>query len=412
MRIVKVIFAPGQGAFYSDDLAAMKAGAARDGMVYPGAALTPGFSTVRSPAQALGVGLVLDGGQIAWGDAMTVQYAGIGGRKSPLDAKALVRRLEAELPPRLIGLELGSFRSAALALAGLPTSARYGVSQALLVAFAIARGRTVAEIVCEEYGLPLRNLRVPILCQCGEDRRTNVDKAILRRAEALPHGLINSPELIGPAGTAFRDYVLWVRDRVVQLAHAGYRPQLHFDVYGGLGQAFPGDAEAISQFLFALGTEVAPFSLRIESPADFGGRSTQIAGLAAIRRRLRSLGSGVEIVADEWCNTLEDVEAFVEGAAADLIQLKLPDMGGLDDALRALQVCRRGGVGVYLGGSCAETDLSARISAQIAVAAQVDLMLAKPGMGVDEGYTIVANEQARLLATLELRGEGNCHAAA
>ncbi len=412
MRILEVIFAPGQGAFYSDDQAAVRAGAARDGMVYWGASLTPGFCAIRSPAQALGVGLVLDGGEIAWGDAMTVQYAGVGGREPPLDAAALAQRLEAELPARLIGLELTSFRSAARTLVALPTSARYGVSQALLVAVALAHGRTVAEILCEEFGFPLRARRVPIFCQCGEDRRANVDKAILRRADALPHGLINSPDLIGPAGEAFREYALWVRNRVLRLAPPGYRPQLHFDVYGGLGQAFGGDIEAIAQFLFALESDLAPLSLRIESPADFGGRSGQIAGLGAIRRRLRQLGSRVELIADEWCNTREDVEAFVDGAAADLIQLKIPDMGGLDDVLQAVHACRRGGVGVYIGGSCAETDLSARISAQIAVATQADLMLAKPGMGVDEGYAIVANEQARLLATLARRGEGDRNAAA
>ena len=110
----------------------------------------------------------------------------------------------------------------------------------------------------------------------------------------------------------------------------------------------------------------------------------------------------MELVADEWCNTLEDLEAFLTAEAADLVQLKMPDMGSLHDTIIGIQRCRNAGVGVYLGGSCAETDLSARVSVHIAVAAQVDVMLAKPGMGVDEGYMIVANEQARLLACLNL----------
>jgi methylaspartate ammonia-lyase len=34
------------------------------------------------------------------------------------------------------------------------------------------------------------------------------------------------------------------------------------------------------------------------------------------------------------------------------------------------------------------------------------MMLAKPGMGVDEGLTIVGNEQSRLLAILASRASG------
>ncbi|MNP84581.1 Methylaspartate ammonia-lyase [compost metagenome] len=56
-----------------------------------------------------------------------------------------------------------------------------------------------------------------------------------------------------------------------------------------------------------------------------------------------------------------------------------------------------------MGGSCAETDLSARVSVHVAVAVQADMQLAKPGMGVDEAITIVSNEQSRLLAELATR---------
>ena len=31
-----------------------------------------------------------------------------------------------------------------------------------------------------------------------------------------------------------------------------------------------------------------------------------------------------KLVADEWANTLEDTQAFVEAPAADMIQIKMP----------------------------------------------------------------------------------------
>ena len=58
-------------------------------------------------------------------------------------------------------------------------------------------------------------------------------------------------------------------------------------------------------------------------------------------------------------------------------------------------MCRDAGADVFVGGSCTETDLSARASAQLAVAAGADQVLAKPGMGVDEALTITRNEMLR-----------------
>ena len=48
--------------------------------------------------------------------------------------------------------------------------------------------------------------------------------------------------------------------------------------------------------------------------------------------------------------------------------------------------------------SCNETDRSAQVCVQVAMATQPDQILAKPGMGVDEGYMIVYNEMQRVLA--------------
>ena len=47
--------------------------------------------------------------------------------------------------------------------------------------------------------------------------------------------------------------------------------------------------------------------------------------------------------------------------------------------------------------------LITRFPAPVAVATQAEMMLAKPGMGVDEGVSIVGNEQNRLLAVIRDR---------
>lgn len=54
----------------------------------------------------------------------------------------------------------------------------------------------------------------------------------------------------------------------------------------------------------------------------------------------------------------------------------------------------------YQGGAYNEIGISARACIHAAVATQADRMLAKPGMGFDEGFRIVNNEMERVLAIM------------
>ena len=58
------------------------------------------------------------------------------------------------------------------------------------------------------------------------------------------------------------------------------------------------------------------------------------------------------------------------------------------------------GVGAYQGGTYNETDRSTQVCVNCAMATQPVQILAKPGMGVDEGFMIVYNEMNRILALM------------
>ncbi|MBW1913048.1 MAG: methylaspartate ammonia-lyase [Deltaproteobacteria bacterium] len=414
MKIDSVLLAPGLGAFFYDDQSAISKGALQDGECYVGKPLTPGFKAIRIPAATLSIGLVLENGFIAWGDMMSVQYAGAAGRDPVFDPKGHSNWIRRYLVPLLKGLSVNSFTSNADALCqrtfyDLPMhkGIQYGLTQALLRATAYIQKRPMAGIICAEYGLPVVIKPVPIFGQSGDERYRNVDKAILKKIPILPHGLINSKEKFGEAGETFIDYVRWVVQRVQSVGGSDYKPILHFDLYGMAGKAFDLSVAIIADYLFKVESAAAPLQLRIESPADFGSVKEQIAGLAQLRQQLHNRGSRLKIVADEWCNTLADIQMFISGKAADLIQIKMPDLGGIQNSISAVNCCREAGVGAYLGGSCAETDISARVAVHVAIATQADMQLAKPGMGLDEGIMTVTNEQNRLLAELSARKEKN-----
>jgi methylaspartate ammonia-lyase len=406
VTIQQVIACAGVGSFFFDDQAAIKAGAQRDGSAYRGSPVTPGFCAVREPSESVSVLLVLSDGYVAKGDCASVQYTGVSGREPRFHAASLAQQIERELGPRLVGRDVRHFRDGTQEAESLidrlfesRRATAYGVSQALLDAAAHAAGHhLMARVIRDEWGIQTPMAAVPIYGQCGDERYTNVDKMILKGVPVLPHGLINTVDLVGTGGAELERYVLWLTARIAQLnTRIGYQPILHLDVYGLIGTAAQGDLATTVEIILRLERAARPHALRIEHPLDAGGRDAQIEALRQLRQALRARGSSVAIIADEWANTAEDVHAFVAAGAVDMVQIKTPDLGSLHHSVDAILDCQRHEVGPVLGGTCAETDLSARATTHLGVATGVTQMLAKPGMGFDEGFNIVFNEMSRTL---------------
>ena len=324
-------------------------------------------------------------------------------------AKDFIPIIEQYVRPMLLGREADDFRGLcaqmeAIEVNGkrLHTAIRYGVSQAILDAVAKATGRLMCEVVADEYGCTVSQTPIPIFTQSGDDRYDNADKMIIKRAQVLPHALINNVQTkLGEHGEKLLEYVKWLRDRILTMrADESYQPVLHIDVYGTIGAAFGNNNyAAMADYLAELEQAAKPFHLRIEGPMDCDcDRETQIVALAGLTAELDRRGIQVELVADEWCNTLEDIREFADRRAGHMVQIKTPDLGGINNTIEAVLYCKAHGIGAYQGGTCNETDRSAQVCVHCAMATQPVQILAKPGMGVDEGYMIVSNEMNRILA--------------
>lgn len=411
MKIVDLVCARGRTGFYFDDQRAIKQGAKADGSTYTGTPVTPGFTSVRQAGEAISVMLILEDGQIAHGDCAAVQYSGAGGRDPLFLADEFIPVIEKHIKPLLVGSEADSFRQLtremeAVCVEGkrLHTAIRYGVSQAILDAVAKAKHKLMCEVVADEYGLTVSDHMIPIFTQSGDSRYDNADKMIMKGAEVLPHALINNVKTkLGEHGELLQEYVAWLRDRILKLRTSeSYMPVLHIDVYGTIGAIFGHDNyKAMADYIATLEEIAKPFHLRIEGPMDAEEREQQMIDLRELRREMDGRGIQVELVADEWCNTLEDVIYFADNRAGHMAQIKTPDLGGINNTIEAVLYCKAHGMGAYQGGTCNETNRSAECCVHCAMAAQPVQILAKPGMGVDEGYMIVYNEMQRILA---LRG--------
>lgn len=411
MKITKLICAPGRTGFFFDDQKAIKDGAKNDGAFYEGNPVTPGFTAVRQAGESISIIFVLENGSLAHGDCAAVQYSGAGGRDPLFLAENFIPIIEKHIAPLYVGKDITTFRQMAdLVDKGINpetgkiyhTAIRYGVTQACLDAVAKSKGKLMAEVIAEEYGTKISDRIIPIFSQSGDDRYLNADKMIMKGADVLPHALFNHVETkVGFKGEKIKDYIAWLRDRIIKLKpFESYNPTIHIDVYGTLGIVFNNDAEAIAKYIGELEQIAKPFKLRVEGPVDMGNKKDQIRVLHDIRAIMEQNGVKAEIVADEWCNTLQDVIDFSAEKAGHMAQIKTPDLGGINNSIEAVLYCKEHGMGAYLGGTCNETSRSAEVCAHVAMATSPVQYLAKPGMGVDEGYMIVYNEMSRVLAVL------------
>src|SRR5699024_886663 len=162
------------------------------------------------------------------------------------------------IKPLLEGLDVNTFLENArffdtLRIEGqlLHTAVRYGLSQALLDATALATKRLKAEVVCDEWHLPCVPEPIPLFGQSGDDRYLAVDKMILKGVDVLPHALINNvEEKLGQKGEKLRTYVRWLSDRILQLRQSSdYRPTLHIDVYGTIGLLFAMEPKSYAEYI-------------------------------------------------------------------------------------------------------------------------------------------------------------------
>lgn len=408
MKILKMLCAPGKTGFYFDDQKAIKQGAKNDGCFYIGESLTSGFTSVRQSGESISILFLLENGAIAHGDCAAVQYSGACGRDPLFLAEKFIPLIEKEIAPLYEGKEITSFKDLAdeIDKAISPstgklyhTAIRYGVTQACLDAVAKAKGTYMANVIANEYDLQMSDHTIPIFAQSGDDRYNNVDKMIIKGVDVLPHALFNNVETkVGPHGEKIKAYLEWLVKRIdTHRPYPGYNPVIHIDVYGTLGIIFDNNLDRIATYLGELVELVSPLELRVEGPIDFDSKEAQIKAMRELRELIDLQNIQVKIVADEWCNTLQDICDFTEAKAGHMIQIKTPDLGGINNAIEAVIFCNKKGIDAYLGGTCNETSRSSEVCSHIAMATSPIQILAKPGMGVDEGIMLVYNEMSRIL---------------
>jgi methylaspartate ammonia-lyase len=462
-RIVRVHAVAASGGAYYEDWAALEAKHVPLPQRFEAEPATPGFRAVREVGEGVSVGLELDTGMVAWGDCVSTAHGSgaetVEGEAGPpplFRTAAGLETIRHVVKPWLEGQTLTEFRALAAGVDGLreqvtisrprpalpspdqegfsrralltaPARAlqaaredggepaeqvtvqrhlhpaiRYGLSQALLQAVAWSQGLTMAEVIAREWSLPQRWAPVRIHADSGHERYFHAEKMIVRRVESLPHATVDDVRgQVGAEGGELSRYLRWLTQRIGQLGGQGYRPVIHLDLNGALGKLYDNQPGQMLGQLHTWELAAKPHLLRVENPVILESRQAQLEATAQLREYVHFRKMGVQLVASAWANSLRAIQAFLDASAADMIHIKMQNLGGVQHAVDAVLACTEAEVGSLLGGSACETDLSARVSAHAALAVQPDLILAKPGVGVDEAVSLVRNEMARVLALVQ-----------
>ena len=374
---------------------------------------------IRQPASVLQIGLQMENGETAWGDCLSVSFAGKSGRDSSLENASTRDILD---PARLFkflqdstGKELASIDgSIAREFPKWTAAIRFGVSQAMVNAMAIATRRmpfhvlrdalasTRSQSTREKPGI----LAVPALQgSCGSNWRDAVERMIVAGVEYLPQGQFEDLDReLGADGTRLFDYVDWLKKRIADLSPKPIPRAITIDFHGALDQIFRGDIRLVAEFIDKLSRRCQPFDLHVESPVVESTFEAQIQRLLELKTAMRAHGTKARIIADEWANSLAQIEKLSVDKIVDGIHIKMPDTGSLLDSGRAVRICKENGLFVILGGSCTETVTSSRLAAHLGMATGPDAILVKPGISFDEGFSVMKNELLVIQSLLAVSG--------
>ena len=405
LQITRVLTVKNLSAYYYEDVSALQTNptAEDDRWFTPGK--SPGFKTVREPAEVVSIGIEVDG-RFYWGDAVGVSYAGKAGRRGVYRVADGIREVTEVLKPWLLNQRFSSVRAACQSLKDfsqsraepLHVATLFGMSQAMLLAFAGAA--LPYEVIAKEWQLDLTNLDpLPIQGSCGNNFYGGTDKMLVHKLAALPHSQVdNIAEQVGLDGAKFLQRAKWLKERINTFAQVHYNPVICLDVHGAFGTIFNFDTSKIASFLRSVEESLLPYRLRVESPLLGISREDHLSKMTSLSSHLRALGSKIVLAIDEWANTFEDIKFFSDSGFSGMIHIKMPDLGTISDVVDAVLYCKSRGVQVLLGGSCIETEISTKIAMHLAMVTRPDFVLAKPGMGIDEGVMLTNNEMERIAA--------------
>jgi methylaspartate ammonia-lyase len=388
------------------------------------------------------LGIVIGDSRIAWGTCEDVQVGDRPDFQSPFSIEEGIAFIEEKINPLLVGQKLVTFRHLASVvesiretvtiskpvpqperrsqivsrraiISGFLSSSEadesvaateqitieraihpaigHGLSQALLSAVSMVRGVTVAEIIAEEFDLPIPSTAVDLQMPIQRGQKLQLHDQISALSYAV--GRTDFEESLGPNGERIQRFVRQLRESLVEAGYA--RPMtIHLDTAGGLGQIFGQDIGKVLGALYGLEQAAKPCLVRVQDPLILDDLDSQIEALGQLRSYIRMRGMSLQLVASAGIHTLSDIRSFVQAEAVHVLHLQMSRLGTIQELIVASQECRARDMRILLEGA------PSAVTSQVALAMQPDLLTYPRDRPAGASIAAFHNEMARTLTWL------------
>lgn len=391
-------------------------------------------------ANVVSVGLVLENGQIGWGDCVDLVN----------DGELLSAIVLNYVRPLLVGRQLVSFRELSAEIQALTetitlvetihhppppkkegvsrrkmftlnwereqppapppeiiehqeirpilATVRYGASQALLNALALAKQTSIVDVLQREYDFAKLTKTVPTLPFLYVRQLNSAKRMFVYRPSAIGLSLSSTDfdSEMGNNGVVLSNAAQRLRtDALATDGPHKFSPTFYYRVFGGYGVQQNNSVGKVLGKLFTIHKNAKPYQLWVED-AMLGDDFDHYIKLNKQLRKLSNLRKMTSLlVANHYVDSLARVQAVIDAEAAHHVYLDPSKLGSVGTMLDALALCRQAGLGVVWGGHSAETMLSADVTSQIVMACQPDFVVTKPATQV--GLTTMQNAMVRHL---------------
>lgn len=410
--------------------------------------------------------------RIFQGSCTAVQYSGAGGRDPRFFSQSVLYSLTSfDFAGAIADIvnepAMETVRAATAQEQG--TAKTYGLGQLFLQVAAFASGLTLpqyiaryvlaqaacpktlqdhAQSILTRIASPEILVDLPLFIQTGDNRTSMVEELLgnLNRFSivAYPHGLFNSIEKLKTLPTFLQLWTIYETNIC-----GGIYPHtfLHCDTYGQISELMQGGRvthyeqdliEKVGDWILDASTHTDK-TIRIEAPieikpdvtiSDYDARKRKMTeqqsqANAQLLAYLYQKGFRGQVVSDENINSIDDMRSFVEEikrVCAEknlnlaevlklyMIQIKTPTLGDFTRVIDAVLYCAAEGVSVYVGGSCNETTISARLvyTASSVLKPLITQVLLRPGLDVRMGLLLYVDWQNSFIQEHRLNLQPDC----
>ena len=364
-------------------------------LIVPGLAAKSGRLAQNTHFQTVSIGLVIDGARVVWGNyqghhdadvALTLQekvapvlegrslnaHRTIMETLDGLSETAVITQLRAQ--PLTDAISRRSFLTGKLETAAqteqvtverpLQAAIRYAVSKTLLSALASTRGLTVTELIAAEYNLPLPPSPVPLHLDINSDSLTPDTLILSPQIQSLGYRLTgkNPKKQLGSNGEKLQRFIRQLTQVIDRVTEPDYRPTIHLDVGGGLGELFDADAGRILGALYGLEQAAKPYPLCIADPLARDETTQQVKIMRQLMDYIRLRKMEVKLAANHAILSPTDVRHFIEAGAAHILELSLPQLGTVQQSIKAVQACRQAGVAVLMRDDVSQEPFASHVA--------------------------------------------------